>query len=198
MNPAGSGRHQHENGTFARGRVEAARAEAVERVRAARTVAGNCLDTDDRNRLLAMLDLPEPASEAAVDETDVLAGALRTYVRAVAEAVGVPPEGTSCEVTDTVTAYVALSRRGYGYPDHDLMLVWSEQQGWVVSVETEPTEAPLVLSHLGGDTVPAPEVVARFVIDSVDHAPRRRLVALPPALSRTDLAERMAQHTRVG
>jgi Family of unknown function (DUF6292) len=197
MSHAGSGRTRHENGDFTRARAEAVLAEAAERVRAARTVAGNCLDTADRQHLLAMLDLPEPTPEVPVDETDALAGALKTYVRAVADAVGVPPEGTSCEVTDTVTAYVALARRGHEHPNRDLMLVWSERQGWVVSVETGPTEPPLVLSCLGGDTVPDPETVARFVADLVDqHAPPRRLVALPPAVDRLRLAERMAQHTR--
>jgi hypothetical protein len=183
-------RPRHQQGDFARARAEAERAESVERVRAARTVVGNSRNPDDRDRLLSMLGLPGQAD--AVDDTQVLTRALRTYVRAVADAVGVPPEGTTCEVTDTVTAYLALSRRGFRHPEHDLMLIWSERQGWSVSVETDPTETPVVLSCLGGDAVPDPTAVARFVTESIVHGgTQRRLVAMPAALSRTRLAELM-------
>ncbi|WP_246019099.1 DUF6292 family protein [Saccharothrix australiensis] len=92
---------------------------------------------------------------------DELTVGLAGYVRAVAEQVGVPPEGTEYEVSDTATAYLALAE-GRG---RDLMLLWSEKHGWSVAVETAPAESPVVLAHLDGPLVPPPRAVARFVAD---------------------------------
>lgn len=93
---------------------------------------------------------------------------LAGYLRAVAKAVGVPSEGTTCEVTDTATAYLALTRRWPARPGRDLMLVWTARTGWILSVETNPQEKPIVVSRLGGiDPVPAPEAVAQFVTDAL-------------------------------
>ncbi|TWP46265.1 hypothetical protein FKR81_36620 [Lentzea tibetensis] len=100
--------------------------------------------------------------------TVALSHGLAGYVHAVAEAVGVPAEGTSFEVSDTVTAYVALTPRLSGRPGRDLMLVWSEHSGWAIAVETRPTESSEVLAHLGGIApVPPPQVVANFVEEVV-------------------------------
>lgn len=189
-----------ERGGFAQARAAAARAEVAQRVQAARTVAGNSLDAQDRRTLLSMLDLPDPAQDddlpAPDDETYLLAQALDEYVRAVADAVGVPHEGTTCEVTDTITAYLGLARRRPEHPDRDLMLIWSEWQGWVVAVETNPTEPPVTLSCFGSDTVPPPAAVARFVTESLARRrPGPLMVALPAAADRRQLAERMNRRT---
>ncbi|WP_157767662.1 DUF6292 family protein [Actinosynnema pretiosum] len=101
------------------------------------------------------------------DGAHVLADALADYVQVVAEAVGVSIEGTSFEVTDTATAYLALGERAEAHPGRDLMLVWSAPSGWVVSVETRPGEEPVVLSRPAGDLVPAPEAVAELVAEAV-------------------------------
>lgn len=160
------GRPHHVSGAFARSRAEAVHAESIQRVRATRTVASHALDRKDRRALMSMLDLPEQDAGPA-DHTMALA--LDEYVRAVAEEVGVPPEGTSCEVTDTATAYLALARRGSKHPDRDLMLIWNERQGWIISVETDPTEPTIVLARLGGDPVPQPAAVASFVTETIQH-----------------------------
>lgn len=98
------------------------------------------------------------------DATPELTWGLTGYVRAVAELVGVPGDGTSLEISDTVTAYLGLARHAAGLPNRDLMLVWSEQYGWLVAAETGPAEAPIVLGYFGGDElVPEPRFVARFV-----------------------------------
>ncbi|MFC5053240.1 DUF6292 family protein [Saccharothrix xinjiangensis] len=129
---------------------------------------------------------------APADVAHGLARALGAYVRTVAEAVGVPREGTTCEVTDTATAYLALGCRSTEHPDRDVMLVWSASQGWVVSIETSPGEPPIVLSRSTGDLVPAPEAVARFVAESVTRrGSGLRPVILPPYADWSDLAERM-------
>ncbi|GGP78404.1 DUF6292 family protein [Saccharothrix coeruleofusca] len=131
------------------------------------------------------------------DAADALSRALGDYVRMVAEAVGVPREGTTCEVTDTVTAYLALNCRSAQHPGRDLMLAWSASQGWVLSVETAPAEPPVVLSRAGRDLVPAPGAVARFVAESTTPRPRERACAVLPAhVDWSDLAERMERHTR--
>lgn len=96
--------------------------------------------------------------------TVALSHGLAGYVHAVADAIGVPADGTSFEVSDTLTAYLALTPRWSGRPGRDLMLVWSEHAGWAVAVETRPTETSQVVAYLGGDDpVPAPEEVASFV-----------------------------------
>ncbi|MYW89485.1 hypothetical protein G3I59_02280 [Amycolatopsis rubida] len=104
------------------------------------------------------------------DDPQLLRQALAAYVREVAAAVGVSVECTSCEVTDTITAYVALSGRSPRYPGRDLMLLWTMRQGWSVAVETTPAESPQPVAQLGGDVTPAPERVRRFVAEVVSSA----------------------------
>jgi len=105
-----------------------------------------------------------PMSLPAADDPQALRRALSVYVREVAAAVGVSAECTSCEVADTVTAYVALNGRSERFPGRDLMLLWSVRQGWSVAVETVPGEAVQVVGSLDGDVTPEAEVVRRFVV----------------------------------
>nr|WP_157527346.1 DUF6292 family protein [Kibdelosporangium sp. MJ126-NF4]CEL14319.1 hypothetical protein [Kibdelosporangium sp. MJ126-NF4]CTQ88686.1 hypothetical protein [Kibdelosporangium sp. MJ126-NF4] len=100
---------------------------------------------------------------------------LAGYLRAVAKAIGVPAEATSFEVSDTATAYLALAQRSPDSPARDLMLVWSERSGWILSVETDPGEAPVVIDRIGGtDPLPEPSVVARFVADALSPGDAER------------------------
>ncbi|MBY8849925.1 DUF6292 family protein [Saccharothrix longispora] len=124
------------------------------------------------------------------DHTQALTRALREYVRAVAVAVGVPADGTTFEVTDTITAYLALGQQAPEHPGRDLMLVWDERQGWSVSVETDPGESPVLLARGGDDPVPHPEAVARLVAGSAARRAGAPAVA-PRQLDRAALAERM-------
>lgn len=95
-----------------------------------------------------------------MDDSALISLGLARYVRAVAEEIGVPPEGTEFEVSDTATAYLGLEG-----PGRDLMLLWNERRGWSIAVETDPTEKPVVVAHLGLPLVPPPDEVARFVDD---------------------------------
>ncbi|GAB2965569.1 DUF6292 family protein [Saccharothrix stipae] len=95
-----------------------------------------------------------------MDDSAQISLGLARYVQAVAEEIGVPPEGTEFEVSDTATAYLGLEG-----PGRDLMLLWNEQRGWSIAVETDPTEKPLTIAHLGQPLVPPPNAVARFVDD---------------------------------
>ncbi|WP_326564877.1 DUF6292 family protein [Amycolatopsis rhabdoformis] len=128
----------------------------------------------------------------------MLRRALVGYVRAVADAIGVSVEGTSCEVADTVTAYVALSRRSPRHPGRDLMLLWNSRQGWTLAVETAPAEPPLVVSRLGGDVVPEPALVARFVADvlSASHSGAWTTSTSRTAADRGALAARLERRAR--
>ncbi|MDQ0383162.1 DUF6292 family protein [Amycolatopsis thermophila] len=121
---------------------------------------------------------------------------LAGYLRAVAEAVGVPVEATSFEISDTATAYLGLTRRWTLRPGEDLMLVWSERDGWAVAVETVPGEAPVVLAYFAGDdVVPTPAAVARFVTEVIatgpSGAPRPDF---PTTVAREELTERLAPY----
>ncbi|SFB29015.1 hypothetical protein SAMN05216266_107282 [Amycolatopsis marina] len=97
-------------------------------------------------------------SERVPSAEDGLAG----YVRSVAALIGVPPEGTTCEISDSANAYLAVARRCRRHPDDDVMLLWNERDGWHAALETLPGEQPAVLAYLGGPLVPAPDAVAEF------------------------------------
>ncbi|MCP2246418.1 DUF6292 family protein [Lentzea aerocolonigenes] len=132
---------------------------------------------------------------ASSEGTYVLAGALERYVEKVAEALGVPGDGISFEVTDTATAYIALGCRAVAHPDRDVMLVWSATQGWAVSIETDPAEPRIVLARATGDIVQAPEAVARLVAESMGRVGAGEApVAGPPLMGWSDLAECMERH----
>jgi hypothetical protein len=123
-----------------------------------------------------------------------LSRAVAAYLHAVADVIGVPIEGTSFEISDTATAYLALAPRWSGRPAADLMLVWGERHGWAVAVETDPGDEPMVVAYLGGDDlVPEPSAVARFVEDVLaGNRPRGRRPNYPTDEDRRDLAERLA------
>lgn len=131
----------------------------------------------------------------ADDVTRELSRGLAGYLHAVAEEIGVPPEGTTFEISDTATAYLALARRWPARPSRDVMLVWSERTGWTVSVETDPDEAPLVVARLGGaDPVPEPRVVSQFVTDALtghEAGPGQALTIKP---NRARLAEGLTRY----
>ncbi|QUQ67714.1 DUF6292 family protein [Kutzneria sp. CA-103260] len=156
---------------------------------AARTVAGHCLDEADRGTLLEMLGLVD--DEGREDVTRALTLGLTGYLRAVANAVGEPAAGTSCEVSDTATAYIGLTVKG----PRDLMLVWSERDGWAVLVETAPAESPIVVSRLGGDDpAPPPWVVSRFVSDTLAEVPSQPSPQAHHRQNRQQLADRLAAY----
>ncbi len=133
----------------------------------------------------------------SLGSTSALSRGLAGYVRAVAHAVGVPAEATWFEVSDTVTAYLGLTTRWSGRSGDDLMLVWSEQQGWAVTVEPAPGDAPVVLAYFAGtDIVPPPTAVARFVNDVLAGGPPSSPSPVFPAQpERHELAARLAEYS---
>ncbi|MEA5367031.1 DUF6292 family protein [Amycolatopsis sp., V23-08] len=87
---------------------------------------------------------------------------LRGYLGAVARAVGVGPESCTIDLDTPVSAYVALDWRLGRFPGHDLALVWDEAHGWAAALEDTGREA-VVLAYLGGEVLPEPRAVVRFL-----------------------------------
>jgi hypothetical protein len=130
------------------------------------------------------------------DSTHALSQGLAGYLSAIAKALDLPAQGTSFEISDTATAYVALAGQSALVPGRDLMLVWSERTGWVLAAETDPGEPPSVIAYFGGeDPVPDPLAVAAFVDDVLAG---RRTQGERPAFSivgnRADLADTLSPY----
>lgn len=90
---------------------------------------------------------------------------LRNYLRQVCRALGIGPEASCCDVDDRATAYVALDGGLPGYPDHDLALVWDEENGWAAALETRAGDDMIVLCYLGWDVLPPPSALVEFVAE---------------------------------
>ncbi|MBE1494578.1 hypothetical protein H4696_001678 [Amycolatopsis lexingtonensis] len=88
---------------------------------------------------------------------------LRGYVEAVAKAVGVGLESCAFDAGTPAAAYIALDWRLGRFPDHDLALVWDERHGWAAAIEGAAGNPSTVLAHLGGEVVPEPRAVVRFL-----------------------------------
>lgn len=97
------------------------------------------------------------------DESAPLWRALCRYVSEVAVAVGVGPEACCCSPDVRANAYIAVEHRIARYPKRDVALLWDEESGWSVAVETGCGEDLIVLRYLDGDVLPEPAVVARFL-----------------------------------
>jgi hypothetical protein len=173
---------------FTNSRARAQQELTDNRTRAVRTVAGQARDRDEFVGLLAMLGL-----DNAEGEWSALSRSLADYVQQVAAALGVPAHAVAYEVSDTATAYLGLMQRSPNHPTRDLMLVWDEKLGWYLAVETHPEETVLVLSHLRGDVVPDPAVVARFVGAVIAGGHIDRLHSVQPPLDRISMAKKMAE-----
>jgi Family of unknown function (DUF6292) len=88
---------------------------------------------------------------------------LRGYVAEVAAALGVGLESCAIDPQSPASAYIALDQRVPRYPDRDLALLWDERHGWSAAVETHSGEDLVVLTYRGGDPLPTPSEVVRFV-----------------------------------
>ncbi|OAP28975.1 MULTISPECIES: DUF6292 family protein [Amycolatopsis] len=152
------------------------------RALAARTVARKARDRDDETLLLSILDL-EPGATAPSLES-----ALASYVRQVAEQIGVPLDAVTHEVTDTATAYLGLSSSTAALPRRDLMLVWDERLGWSIAIEPRGNDRPPVIRRLRGHLAPPPGIVAQFVADVLDGRHNEQLSPVPAQLDRAALA----------
>jgi hypothetical protein len=178
---------------FAKSRARAQRELTDHRNRAVRTVARQARDSNEFTGLLSMLGLDDaPGGSPALSQS------LARYVRQVAAAAGVPVDAVGYEVSDTATAYLGLTERMPEHAGRDLMLAWDERLGWYIGVENDPGEPALVLCYLGGDAVPPPAAVARFVADAVAGRRQDRLRPVLPPSDRGALATLMVSRTTQG
>ncbi|WIV55166.1 DUF6292 family protein [Amycolatopsis nalaikhensis] len=88
---------------------------------------------------------------------------LRGYLGAVAKAVGVGLESCTLDAGTPAAAYIALDWRLARFPDHDLALVWDEVHGWAAAIEDATSDAVTVLAYLGGEVLPEPRAVVKFL-----------------------------------
>ncbi|MEV6824639.1 DUF6292 family protein [Amycolatopsis sp. NPDC051102] len=86
---------------------------------------------------------------------------LRGYLGAVARAVGVGLESCTLDTGTPAAAYIALDWRLSRFPGHDLALVWDEVHGWAAAIED--AAGATVLTYLGGEILPEPRSVVRFL-----------------------------------
>jgi hypothetical protein len=123
------------------------------------------------------------------------------YLRSVATAVHVPVDAAAwSDIRPPATAYLPLPHRSPERPDRDMLLVWGEQDGWLIAADTAPTEPPIVLAYLGQDVLPGPDTVSRFVTDMI--AGRHPGQLQPPGFrdvgDHDDLATRVAAYRTDG
>lgn len=121
---------------------------------------------------------------------------LRAYVAAVARQLNVGPEACSCEIEVPAGAFIALEQRLSNFPTRDLALVWDEEHGWAVAIETGQAHELITLSHLDEDVLPPAETVARFVADILAerYPGRPESVWLRSASDQDDLDSRLAAY----
>ncbi|GAB2769279.1 DUF6292 family protein [Amycolatopsis magusensis] len=106
-----------------------------------------------------------------VDFAETEVNELRRYVRMVAGALG--QQGDSFYVQATpLAAYLALDGRLAAFPDRDVALIWDEQHGWALALETEGNEDPVVISRCPDGIRPAPRDVAAFAVSRLMGVPR--------------------------
>jgi hypothetical protein len=121
---------------------------------------------------------------------------LAGYLAAIAAALGVGMESCTIDPILPATAYLALDWR-QRQPGVDLALLWDERCGWAAATEGSTIEDFTILGYLGGATLPAPDVVARFVA-AVQHGDSTVLQPKPPTtfpiLSRPELTELLADY----
>lgn len=98
---------------------------------------------------------------------------LREYVRLVAAALGLRGQSWTVQCEPPANVYLALDDRLPLYRDRDVALIWDEEHGWSLELESNHSGDLQVLAYLGDDVLPAPEAVARAVRRSFVEMPSR-------------------------
>jgi len=92
------------------------------------------------------------------------ASGLRRYVNVVAEELGCSGEAYYANLDPPPAyAYLALDDRLGEHPGQDTALVWNEHDGWAVAIEATAGHDLSVVRYFGGELLPSPSAVARFV-----------------------------------
>lgn len=97
---------------------------------------------------------------------------LREYVRLVADAVGLSDPSWFVQTDQPANAYVALAERLSLFPNRDVALVWDEENGWRLALESTSGDL-LMLRRLCDEVVPAPADLAAAVRDAFGRSTAR-------------------------
>jgi hypothetical protein len=132
-------------------------------------------------------------TETLHEGDDTLVAGLRAYAASVAKAVGVGLESCCLEADEQATIYLAVDNRVTGFTGRDAALLWDEQTGWAVAVETASGEDLLLVAVHHADLLPAPAVVARWFAQ-VAEGSLQSVTVRKRQVDRAALARRLAQY----
>lgn len=123
---------------------------------------------------------------------------LSGYVQRVAAALGLSGHGFFVQMEAPANAYLALDTRTPLFPTRDAALVWDEVHGWAAVIESHSGEDLVILSYLGTDVLPAPEVVAEFTqhVLAGTYPTRTTPTVLRAANADDGLPARLARYAR--
>jgi hypothetical protein len=116
---------------------------------------------------------------------------LRRYVGLVIEELGYTGHACHVQIEAPATCYLPLDERMPAFPGRDVALLWDERHGWCGAIETASGEDLIVVSYLGKDVLPAPRIVARYVVDLIAGAGPGQ--AEPPAFREIDTDDDLAE-----
>lgn len=107
---------------------------------------------------------------------------LAQYLRHVARELGLSAAYGYYELDPPAGAYLDLQRSPAAFPARNAALIWDEEHGWALGIDSHSGLSLVVLSYLGGQVVAPPSAVAGFVSGMFsDRSPGQ---ARPPALRR--------------
>ena len=124
---------------------------------------------------------------------DSVVRGLRHYVQLVSHALGLRGECSYLHTDEPASAYIALEGELRNFPSHDVALLWDENYGWSIAIETDSGVDLLVVAHLGQDVLPPPETVAAWTKNLFRQNPAPDSGAYP-TLPTDDVRRRLASY----
>jgi hypothetical protein len=133
------------------------------------------------------------------DFDSLAAQGLSRYIRLVSQALGLTGVSSYVQWAPLANAYIALDDRLSLFPSRDVALVWDEERGWAVGVESDSAADLIIVSYLGVDVLPAPPVVAGFARDVIngEQAGRARPSTFRRVNHDDDLRLRLTDYARI-
>jgi hypothetical protein len=97
-----------------------------------------------------------------LDFDDSALRSLRAYIRLVGTSMGLSCDCVCVLTERPVSVYVAVDGHLPRHPDRDVALLWDENTGWSLAVETASGEDLIVVADMGPEIRPAPALVAAW------------------------------------